>query len=887
MTNHSLSEQISTKLIRIVGMYVLFTVVTFVVVIVAGRYLLKVNELDQYKKLVATRLDADVGGVLRQVETLARSPVLGKELTEKIGRESYLEPLINSINDNATYQIDVLDANGRAFINSRRPLVSPDRYRNFVDLMRPKTQWAVVQFADAAGDAKNGFIVLFIPILSQYADTPVGYVIGFVDPGRSLEQMELPSGLEVDISVAGADHQSETAGLLSISRGGQRTVKGREVSFVLDVTVTESYVKPLINGAGLIALIVLAALLTIRRVQVWAVDFSRATMSRLDGLVMTCTEILSGKHTIPKRDDQHDEISAVVTLLRKIMTEEKHNIDQLRTSGQVFQTAGEAILITRPDGNILDVNPALLQITGYERNALIGKPAGMLYIDSHLFKVSQEIRRALQSVGTWRGETAFLDRLGTPIPVALTVSKVMDKEGNDQGQVAIFSDIRILKESEARLRALAFQDSLTGLPNYRLFLERLTSRLAEPDATSRPFVLLFFDMDRLKLINDTHGHEKGDRVIQHIAAHLMTTLPESQFICRRSGDEFIAIVDLIPGMTAEVIKQQLTQDVSTISVSVENETIDGSLSAGGVLYPEQAGTLNDLLASADAALQQAKQTGRGRVVWYSRALGDRITRTHQVEERLAKAIELGLVVPHYQPEVDMLTGKIVGFEALARWIDPLLGVVEPSEFISISEEMRLIEPLSERMLAQILDDLVLIHARFPEAKVAFNASPLLFHDQRLLRLLDGKASTGSQALRYLEIEVTESHMTESAQKIASQLREIQKLGVGVAIDDFGKGYSSFSRLADLPVNRLKIDASFVAVISDTNRWKIVRAIVNLAKIMELKVTAEGVETATQRELLLSAGCFRAQGWLYATAMPLQEVLELEGHLSVIETESTM
>jgi len=255
-----------------------------------------------------------------------------------------------------------------------------------------------------------------------------------------------------------------------------------------------------------------------------------------------------------------------------------------------------------------------------------------------------------------------------------------------------------LKEAEKTLHNLSFQDSLTDLPNYRMFSEWIVRRIQRSDLDGSPFILLFIDMDRFKFINDRHGHEKGDILIRHLASHLRDSLPQLSFLSRRSGDEFIVVVDLETGQSVDDYKLLIADQLNKISLSIEDELIDGSLSAGGVVYPQQAQTLKDLLICADSALQQAKMTGRAKTVWYSEALGIQIKRSRQIQESLAKAITQEVIEPKYQPEVDMRTGEIIGFEALARWTDPVLGTISPNEFIQIAEENHMIEPLSATVL---------------------------------------------------------------------------------------------------------------------------------------------------------------------------------------------
>ena len=556
------------------------------------------------------------------------------------------------------------------------------------------------------------------------------------------------------------------------------------------------------------------------------------------------------------------------------MTEQQRKIEKTSISDQVFNTAGEAILISSKEGLVVDVNPQLLKTTGYAREEIIGKPAGVLYRTNAVHNSSIEIRDALKREGSWRGETFFIASGDSTFPVILSVSKIVDADNIEQGFVSIFSNVQPLKDIEEKLRLLTVTDRLTQLPTYASFYQAIEERFT----LEKKFLFLLLNIDRLRSINDSYGPEAGDQVIRQVGTYLSTVVPKGSILCRRSGDEFIILIDIEHHHFIDQIKSGLQHFLCTIPVSFQHQAFEQTLSAGGVLYPDQALTMNELLVAADAALQISKKFGRARLTWYSEDIGRVVTRRRYLEDSLGRAIEHGEVVPYYQPEVDMRSGRIIGFEALARWTDRELGVISPGEFIPIAEEARLIERLSASMLGKILHDLPIIQARFPLAKVAFNASPQLFKDQLLVDMLSKDLKDYPMILAGLEIEVTESNAAESAAEIFGQLKSIRTLGVDVAIDDFGTGYSSFSRLANMPINRLKIDSGFIAGLNDVTQSKIIIAIINLAKTLDLEVTAEGVEDTIQRDALLNAGCHRAQGWLYAPALCIDNLLTLEEYL---------
>jgi len=290
---------------------------------------------------------------------------------------------------------------------------------------------------------------------------------------------------------------------------------------------------------------------------------------------------------------------------------------------------------------------------------------------------------------------------------------------------------------------------------------------------------------------------------------------------------------------------------------------------------------------ADSALQFSKDAGRARVTWLNSDIIQTLNRRRRIEARLADALQARLIVPHYQPEVALQTGMVCGFEALARWHDPELGEVSPAEFIPIAENMGLIDKLTEAMLCQVVDDLDLIRARFAGAQVAFNVSAKQLSDQRIYNLLSSciQAKTGSYD--GLVMEVTETELISSMEDAHVQLDALIKLGIAIAIDDFGKGYSSLSRLGHLPIQKLKIDSSFVWALQDPSYVKIVQAILALARTLDMDVTAEGVETPLQRETLVQMGCGRAQGFLFSRPLTRAQLLQLPHRLEPAATSSPM
>ncbi len=870
MSSVSLRQQISNRLLRILGAYVLgFTALIFLLTL-ASVFFFHHSQLRQYQALIATKLSSELSAVVRESDSVGNSSVVWTGLTDSAGRETYLEPLLAKINRNPSYQIDVLDYRGRDFIlspnSSKRPRMSVSGIERTIQDALPQ-----VELRSMGADQ---LLLFSLPVIAPFVDSPVGILLSSVNLTRELSKLGLPDNLGVVYNLSAP----EGIGMWSLLKTHTALpVRFDAYEIPLHIEVTMSVWQRLLVAMLAVAMTLVSGGWLYRRLGRWADAFAKDLTDRLDALVSVTSKLALEGNAQVVHDNVGDEITAVFDAVQAIVLRQRAISQKLLVSSRVFETAAEAILITDDQGHIADANGALLRMTGYQREELIGQPAGLLY---RLQDTSQEginIGETVRTQGEWRGETFFLTREHRPIPVMLAVSSLIDEQQQILGNVAIFSDISAVKQAEEQLRELSYQDPLTGLPNYRAFSEMM-ARLLDPDlgqTGDRRFALLFIDLDHLKQINDSYGHELGDQVIVQIAQSLSRFLPKPHFLCRRSGDEFIAVLYSSDDMVR--MQQHLQASMQTVTHRIElpgGIMTQASFSVGAVVYPDHANNLNDLLVMADSALQFSKDAGRARITWLNNDIIQRLKRRRRIEARLADALQSQLIVPHYQPEVELCSGQVCGFEALARWHDPELGQVPPSEFVPIAEDMGLIDKLTETMLCHIVEDLQSIRKRFVGARVGFNVSANQLSDQRILRLLTNCMTPQRNSFEGLVVEVTETELISSMEDAHLQLQTLISLGIDIAIDDFGKGYSSLSRLGHLPIHKLKIDSSFVWSLHDPSYIKIVQAILALARTLHMDVTAEGVETHFQRETLLEMGCGKAQGFLYARPMPLQQVLAL-------------
>jgi len=798
-------------------------------------------------------------------------------LSDTTDPEAFLNPLLQSLNRAESYRVGILDYEGEAFRVPADFFLDGSDYRHITKEFTDSFHFSSLKLLTIKKPNIGEKILMMLPIVSPMSQSMVGFAVGVYSIDRTLQQMQLSPDVLVSIEFESPDFVTSDSGvgLFELSQISRELVITPSGSVVFYVRVTESYRSALLVFLFLATALLLIGLLVSRLGSRWAASLAARTLSRFEALLMLTRQIVKGDMVSLPTPSGSDDIAEIQSTLAELLTQQARSLNELKTAASVFATAGEAILVTDTQGIIIDVNPALLAITGYQREQLVGKQAGQLYRANENSRGDDDISRALARTGNWRGETYFYDAFGEAIPVQLAVSRVSDAEGSERGQVAVFTDIREIKEAEEKLRFLAYRDSMTRLPNFRGFLDILEERLSREDATAHPFLLIHIDLENLKRINDLFGHKTGDDLIQVAAKHLSEHLPAGSLLCRGTGSKFVVIVDFNDEDERQEIQSTIDRTLRLQVSLPERERIWTSINAGITEFPRFGDTLAQILHQADAALTEVRQ-GRAirKIHWFSPALGERIGRHMAIKSSLPEAVAAGKIVAHYQPEVEIPSGRIVGFEALARWDDPVLGRVMPDEFIPVAEEDHVIDLLTVAIITQVLKELPLLRKQFPGVSVAVNVSPKLFAGRRVLSsLLD--LAPDDDLLSGLVLEITESELTTQVSNFLPQLQTIRGVGVKVAIDDFGKGYSSLSRLSNMPLDKLKIDAAFVAGINNAVNAKIVNVIIALGATLNLTVTAEGVETQAQMLALVSAGCRRAQGWYYAKALPLEDVLELQ------------
>ncbi len=742
------------------------------------------------------------------------------------------------------------------------------------DLISKTVQTSQPQYIIQHGHKNEKTLFASLVVQAPFADTPIGFLLISVDLARLIASVSPRPDVAIFLTTSESPTTLERHRIWQQRVQAEFVVPNANSPLALRLVVQQSALYVIVSIFTGFLLSVVGGWFLLLQLKRWSLGFARATTSRLNALLDSAKDIVDGKDIALEPDRHQDEISSLFQSLQQILSAQQQLNKKLLTLSRIFDHAAEAIMVTDMYGQIVNVNPALLKLTGYQREDLLGKKSGLLYKNPSHGAMSEEIALGIEQHGEWRGETYFIGAHAQLIPVMLSASRLRAESGESLGNVALFSDISPIKQAEKLLRELSYNDQLTGLPNYRSFIDHVTPLFASEDK-SRAYVMLFIDLDNLKMINDQFGHEEGDLAITELSNHLKAHLPEGSFICRRSGDEFIALIHDTQHMPFLVRDLRKIPHRFSLDIGVrQTRLVQTSFSAGAAKFPEDARDLDRFLIATDMALRIAKESGRAQLVWYSDLIQARVQRHNNIHEKLTHALKQKLVVPYYQPCVDLETGRIVGFEALARWTDREFGVMSAEEFVSIAEQTSLINPLTTLMLEQVLKDKASIRNHFPGASISVNISPHFFAKREATNFFSEHINRYEDGLAGIVLELTESELTRNSQSIHLQLQMMIGLGLTLAIDDFGKGYSSLERLGSLPFQKIKIDRSFVIRLEDQTNKKIIKAIVALGTSLGLEIIAEGVETDVQRDALIASGCHLAQGFLYSEAVPLEHVLAL-------------
>ncbi|MCK9531598.1 MAG: EAL domain-containing protein [Gammaproteobacteria bacterium] len=569
-----------------------------------------------------------------------------------------------------------------------------------------------------------------------------------------------------------------------------------------------------------------------------------------------------------------DQSIAGAVLVARDITDRQAAEEQLRLAANVFTHAREGIVITDTDGTIVNVNNAFTQITGYSREEVIGKNPRVLKSERHDRDFYVDMWRSMREQGYWMGEIWNRRKGGEVYAEMLTISAVRDPRGEIQQYVGLFFDITLQKQQQQQLEYSAHYDSLTRLPNRVLLADRLHQSMKQAERRKELVAVVYLDLDGFKSVNDRFGHDMGDKLLVKVAQRMQEALREGDTIARLGGDEFVAVlVDLPETSASDALLNRLLAAVNKRAV-IDGIELQVTASLGVTFYPQSEEVDADqLLRQADQAMYQAKLAGRNRYQLFDTEQYRSVRGHHESVENIRRALDNREFVLHYQPQVNMRTGEIVGVEALIRWQHPERGVVSPAFFLPVIEDHPLTISLGEWVLDTALGQLEKWHASGLNISVSVNVSALHLQQanfvKRLQEILGAHPRIGPG---HLKLEVLETSALNDINHVSQIIMACDSIGVSFALDDFGTGYSSLTYLKRLPASQLKIDQTFVRdMLDDPEDLAILEGTLSLATAFRRQVIAEGVESRAHGELLLQLGCDLAQGYGIARPMPAERV----------------
>jgi two-component system CheB/CheR fusion protein len=570
---------------------------------------------------------------------------------------------------------------------------------------------------------------------------------------------------------------------------------------------------------------------------------------------------------------ENGSIHAICTLATDV-TELRRSERQTLLYGRAFESVGEGVAITDVAHRIVSVNPTFMRLTGFALEDVSGHDAAQFALDEAHESIAATIWEGVGRDGRWQGEIACQRKDNTPIPAWLAVSPVAAPSGIVTNYVAVFTDLSQVKERQ-RLEYAATHDELTGLANRNLFFDRLAHAIARCERQHSRLSLLFIDLDNFKTINDTLGHDAGDRLLEEIGRRIGQCVRAQDTVARMGGDEFSVLIEDAQPAEVRIMAERILESLATPARLGERD-VNTTASVGISNYPEDGHDIQTLLKNADTAMYEAKETGKNALQFFSSELNTRAQQRQDMELDLRRAIDQQEFFLVFQPQVELAEKGIASVEALLRWRHPTRGLVPPVQFIPIAEDSGLIIPIGEWVLRAACTQIKAWQALLPEPpRVAINVSPRQFRRPGMVpSIRQALVDTGVDA-RFLEVEVTERALNGDLERLLGPLTELRELGVHVTIDDFGTGYSSLSCLKRLPIDHVKIDKSFIdAIEHDEDDNAIARAIIGMSHTLGMQVVAEGIEHAGQYAILKATGCNLGQGYFFSEPLLPAEVIAL-------------
>ena len=549
--------------------------------------------------------------------------------------------------------------------------------------------------------------------------------------------------------------------------------------------------------------------------------------------------------------------------------------EELKESSIVFNNTQEGILITDSKQRILLVNNAFQNISGYTKEELLGKKPSVLKSNKHDRIFYKKMWLSINEKGYWKGKVYDQAKDGTIFPTWLNITAVKDKKGNISKYISIHTNLQDIIENQEKADYLAYHDSLTNLPNRIKLEEHLSHVISVAKRDKSSMSILFIDLDRFKIINDTLGHQVGDRLLQNVASRIKKTLRDTDMVARMGGDEFIVVLETArEKKEAAYVCQKILNTIKD-PIKIGEHTLNTSASIGIAMFPSNGDNISTLVKNADTAMYHAKKEGKNNYQYYNTELSIDMRDQLKIEQALKFALPDDEIYLNYQPQYTLKDRKIIAFEALVRWNSKKLGFTGPDAFIPIAEDTGMIIEIGEFIFEQACKDFIKFKEVHNELKyIAINISSIQFRDKKFIFKIKNILKRTNILASQVEIEITERYIMEFNTLNLNILGELRELGFRMSIDDFGTGYSSMNYLSKLPIDIIKVDKSFVDDIpQDNNNVQISKAIIAISKSLGYENVAEGIETKEQEDCLLSLDCAIGQGYLFSRPLDFENAIK--------------
>jgi diguanylate cyclase (GGDEF)-like protein/PAS domain S-box-containing protein len=591
-------------------------------------------------------------------------------------------------------------------------------------------------------------------------------------------------------------------------------------------------------------------------------------------LIDSARKIGGGNYSHPLEITRKDELAE----LQRAINQMRENLQQTTITtnylNSVLNSMHDAVLVTDATGAITKINQAALRLLNYNESELIGQPFSQLLAPAERETFSLEAYTA-----DARHEVTMETAAGQIIPVSISGSALSSPDNSVTGAIFVARDITERKRAERRIRYLARYDALTKVPNRMQFQHMVQQAISRTRRSERSLALLYLDLDRFKEINDTFGHNAGDRTLETFSERLSRVLPKEAVVGRLAGDEFALFIECANDeedrAQIAILARMVLAEISK-AFYVQQHEVFLTASIGISICPKDAENVIDLIRNADAAMYHSKQNGGNNFAFYSPDMNAAAVERLMLKSKLRRALEHGEFEVVYQPKVDLRDGRIIGSEALLRWRLPGHGDIPPSQFIPLAEETNLILDIGDWVLNRVCADYKLWHMQIGDpGRVSINLSLKQLRQSTFTTRCKTIFKRHEVSPAFFELEITETTLMNDTKRTLRMLDELYAMGLHLSIDDFGTGYSSLSALQQFPISTLKIDQSFVRDIpGDTNDATIARTIVDMGRSMGMEVIAEGVETREQMDFLRAHGCHYAQGRLFGDPVSADSFLSM-------------